>query len=147
MRVSKVQICCIPSRRRNTEWTLSEKRAEEKAGPRGPRRHVSRLLRNEDRKATSDLGRAGSARAGVKRDPARRCDSQRGLAAAATLALFARSCSRCSMYWSMTYMSFTGTASVSGLKPATFPKRKRSVFRSYWKKYTVKKMCEAFGSY
>lgn len=62
------------------------------------------------------------------------------------LALFARSWSKCSMYWSMTYMSFTGTASVSGLKPATFPKRKRSVFRSYGQKYTVKKMYEAFGS-
>lgn len=47
------------------------------------------------------------------------------------LTLLAKSCSRCSMYWSRTYILSTGTESVSGLKSATFPRRKRSVFLSY----------------
>lgn len=53
----------FPSEKHRVDFER-ETGSEEKAGPLGPRRHVSRLLRNEDRKATSDLGRAGSARPG-----------------------------------------------------------------------------------
>lgn len=165
MRVNEAQIRCAPPIR-ETQSGLGETWAEEESAPLAPTRRFSGLLRNRTERRLQTQGHPRRAWDPVKCDlsqlsfpaglrwPETQASTPPGAAAAAAafptparpLALFARSWSKCSMYWSMTYMSFTGTASVSGLKPATFPKRKRSVFRSYGQKYTVKKMYEAFGS-